>query len=86
MVTIDKGGVAPIHFHSFGRHHNVWGFSPDGCQILLGPGGILHGCNNTLMIGLHHNIQLPAIAVMHGDRMRASQIDHILELRIMPGR
>jgi hypothetical protein len=25
-VTVDAGGRAPIHYHSFGRHHNVWGF------------------------------------------------------------
>ncbi len=27
-VTADRGGVAPVHFHSFGRHRNIWGFPP----------------------------------------------------------
>lgn len=25
-VLVDKGGLAPVHAHSFGRHKNVWGF------------------------------------------------------------
>lgn len=25
-VTVDAGGVAPVHKHSFGRHANIWGF------------------------------------------------------------
>ncbi len=25
-VTVDRGGLAPVHLHSFGRHHNIWGF------------------------------------------------------------
>ena len=28
MVTVDRGGIAPVHPHSFGRHRNVWGFPP----------------------------------------------------------
>jgi hypothetical protein len=27
-VTVDRGGVAPVHRHSFGRHKNIWGFPP----------------------------------------------------------
>jgi len=27
-VTVDRGGQVPVHFHSFGRHHNIWGFPP----------------------------------------------------------
>ncbi|HEY3900710.1 MAG TPA: hypothetical protein VGM54_19025 [Chthoniobacter sp.] len=27
-VTVDRGGHVPVHFHSFGRHHNIWGFPP----------------------------------------------------------
>lgn len=27
-VVADAGGRVPIHFHSFGRHKNVWGFPP----------------------------------------------------------
>lgn len=26
MVTMDRGGFAPVHAHSFGRHKNIWGF------------------------------------------------------------
>jgi hypothetical protein len=25
-VLVDKGGLAPVHAHSFGRHSNIWGF------------------------------------------------------------
>jgi len=28
QVRVDVGGHAPVHLHSFGRHHNVWGFMP----------------------------------------------------------
>jgi hypothetical protein len=28
LVTVDRGGLAPVHQHSFGRHRNVWGFPP----------------------------------------------------------
>jgi hypothetical protein len=28
MVTVDRGGLAPVHLHSYGRHHNIWGFPP----------------------------------------------------------
>jgi hypothetical protein len=28
MITVDRGGKAPVHFHSFGRHRNQWGFPP----------------------------------------------------------
>jgi len=28
MVTVDKGGTAPVHLHSFGRHGNIWGYPP----------------------------------------------------------
>jgi len=28
MVTVDRGGLVPVHFHSFGRHRNIWGFPP----------------------------------------------------------
>ena len=27
-VTVDPGGQVPVHFHSFGRHHNIWGYPP----------------------------------------------------------
>ena len=27
-VTVDIGGHVPVHFHSYGRHHNIWGFPP----------------------------------------------------------
>ena len=27
-VTVDVGGHAPVHPHSIGRHHNIWGFAP----------------------------------------------------------
>ena len=27
-VVVDRDGSVPVHFHSFGRHHNVWGFPP----------------------------------------------------------
>ncbi|MEA3210332.1 MAG: hypothetical protein QOE70_3389 [Chthoniobacter sp.] len=27
-VTVDRGGFAPVHYHSFGRHRNQWGFPP----------------------------------------------------------
>lgn len=26
LLTVDRGGHAPVHFHSFGRHRNIWGF------------------------------------------------------------
>jgi hypothetical protein len=26
IVTVDRGGTAPVHLHSIGRHHNIWGF------------------------------------------------------------
>jgi hypothetical protein len=25
-VTVDRGGHAPVHFHSYGRHKNIWGY------------------------------------------------------------
>lgn len=28
LVTVEKGGRAPVHPHSFGRHRNQWGFPP----------------------------------------------------------
>jgi len=28
MVTVDRDGKVPVHFHSFGRHRNQWGFPP----------------------------------------------------------
>src|SRR5207247_2078421 len=27
-VTVDRGGLAPVHYHSYGRHRNIWGFPP----------------------------------------------------------
>jgi hypothetical protein len=27
-VTVDRGGMVPVHLHSFGRHGNIWGFPP----------------------------------------------------------
>jgi len=32
-ITMDAGGKTPIHFHSFGRHKNVWGYpSPQSIE------------------------------------------------------
>ncbi|XHR27146.1 MAG: hypothetical protein ACFUZC_14465 [Chthoniobacteraceae bacterium] len=28
LVTVDRGGLAPVHPHSVMRHHNIWGFPP----------------------------------------------------------
>lgn len=28
MVTVDRGGKVPVHYHSFGRHKNQWGYPP----------------------------------------------------------
>ncbi|MBM3860780.1 MAG: hypothetical protein FJ395_14165 [Verrucomicrobia bacterium] len=28
MVTMEKGGLVPVHPHSIGRHRNIWGFPP----------------------------------------------------------
>lgn len=27
-VTVDREGLVPVHYHSFGRHKNQWGFAP----------------------------------------------------------
>lgn len=33
-VIVDRGGRAPIHLHSFGRHRNVWGYpTPVGLPL-----------------------------------------------------
>jgi hypothetical protein len=28
MITVDRGGQVPVHYHSFGRHKNQWGYPP----------------------------------------------------------
>jgi len=27
-VTVERGGLTPVHAHSIGRHRNIWGFPP----------------------------------------------------------
>ncbi|HTF13151.1 MAG TPA: hypothetical protein VK643_00615, partial [Burkholderiales bacterium] len=73
-VTVDRGGKAPVHYHSFGRHKNQWGFPPP--QPLRVP-------EQTVPAWRIARLGLPGIAYpieywmnTHGAMMRAASLAH----------
>lgn len=73
-VTMDRGGLAPVHLHSLGRHKNQWGFPPP--QPLRVP-------EQTVPAWRIARIGLPSLAYpieywmnTHGAMMRTAALAH----------